>query len=164
MSQDLRLLIVPRHMERREEIRKEFENHSVGYHFRTDGLPQEPVEVYIGDTTGELTKFLQISDIVFVGRSLPPHTQGQTPIEAGLLKKPILFGPGMSNFKEISQGLVDFKVAEKVENPADLEKKLRDWIGNPNIRLERSKNAQAWIAANRGANARTLEGLKEYLQ
>ena len=161
---DLRLLIVPRHMERREEIRKQLKNQPVRFHFRTDGLPEEPVEVHIGDTTGELVKFLQISHIVFVGRSLPPHTQGQTPIEAGLLQKPILFGPGMSNFKAIGQSLIDHGVAERVEHPADLEQKLRDWMAAPDLLREKSNNASGWMAAHRGANARTLQGLEEYLR
>ena len=161
---DLRLLIVPRHMERREEIRRQMKDLPLRFHFRTGGFPEEPVEVHIGDTTGELVKFLQISHIVFVGRSLPPHTQGQTPIEAGLLQKPILFGPGMSNFKGIAQSLIDHGVAEQVEHPANLEEKLRDWMAAPDLLREKSNNALGWIAAHRGANARTLQGLEEFLQ
>jgi len=157
---DLRLLIVPRHMERREEIRRQLRNLPLRFHFRTEGIPEEPVEVHIGDTTGELVNFLQISHIVFVGRSLPPHTQGQTPIEAGLLQKPILFGPGMSNFKGIAQSLIDHGVAEQVEHPTGLEEKLRDWMAAPDLLREKSNNASGWIAAHRGANTRTLQGLE----
>ena len=160
---DLRLLIVPRHMERREEIRKRLRNFPLPFHFRSEGLPLEPVEVHIGDTTGELVNFLQISHIVFVGRSLPPHTQGQTPIEAGLLQKPILFGPGMSNFEEIAQSLIDHGVAERVEDPARLEEKLQEWLVDPDLLQEKSKNAKGWMAAHGGAIARTLRGLEEFL-
>ena len=38
---------------------------------------------------------------VFVGRSLSPHTGGQTPIEAAVLEKPVLFGRGNG---ELSRG------------------------------------------------------------
>lgn len=161
---DLRLLIVPRHMERREEIRRQLRNLPLRFHFRTEGLPEKPVEVHIGDTTGELIKFLQISQIVFVGRSLSPHTQGQTPIEAGLLRKPILFGPGMSNFKEIAQSLIEHGVAERVERTADLEQKLQEWMADPDLLREKSNNAKGWMEAHRGANAKTLQGLEEFLQ
>ena len=108
-------------------------------------------------------KFLQISHIVFVGRSLPPHSEGQTPIEAGLLQKPIIFGPGMSNFEEIAKSLIDHGVAERVEHGAALEKKLRDWLADPDLLRKKSNNASSWIAAQRGATARTLQGMEEFL-
>ena len=51
---DARLLIVPRHMERREEIRKLLRNLPLRFQFRTEGSPREPVDVHIGDTTGRI--------------------------------------------------------------------------------------------------------------
>ncbi|MEY4006936.1 MAG: hypothetical protein RLZZ221_3032, partial [Verrucomicrobiota bacterium] len=74
----------------------------VTFHFRTRGPASQTVEVSVADTTGELRRLTQLADVVFVGKSLPPHTEGQTPVEAAALGKPLLFGPGMANFRTIA--------------------------------------------------------------
>ena len=60
----------------------------------------------VADTTGELRRLTQLADVVFVGKSLAPHTEGQTPVEAASLGRPILFGPGMGNFRQLAAELV----------------------------------------------------------
>ncbi|MCZ6674013.1 MAG: 3-deoxy-D-manno-octulosonic acid transferase [Verrucomicrobia bacterium] len=160
---DLRLLITPRHEERRNDIRSDLMNFSFNYHFRTEGPASQDVEVSIADTTGELTQFLQLSDIVFVGRSLPPHDGGQTPVEAGMLRKPILFGPGMSNFRQISKSLLEFGVAEQVADETALEDAIRKLCLQPELRLQQGEKADQWLQANQGATERTLKVLKNYL-
>jgi len=58
------------------------------------------VDVAVADTTGELRDLTQFADVVFCGKSLPPHDGGQSPIEATSLGKPLLFGPHMTNFRK----------------------------------------------------------------
>lgn len=159
---DIRLLITPRHMERREEIRSYLEDFELTYHFRSEGSASELVQVCVADTTGELTKFLQLSDIVFVGRSLPPHQGGQTPIEAGMLKKPILFGPDMSNFREIANSLERHGVAERVSGEQELETIIRKLCQQPGLRHKRGVKAEQWLEENRGATQRTLHILAPF--
>ncbi len=90
---DVRLLLVPRHVERRPEIAALLASTEFTHHFRSTGVAGGEVDVAVVDTTGELQQFLQVADLVFVGRSLAPHMGGQTPIEAAVLEKPVLFGP-----------------------------------------------------------------------
>ena len=101
------LLIVPRHAERRPEIEQLLAGSGLGFHFRTSGAAAGEVDVAVADTTGEMRRLLQLADLIFVGKSLPPHTEGQTPVEAAALEKPILFGPGMGNFRLIARDLLD---------------------------------------------------------
>ena len=54
------------------------------------------------DTLGEMLKLYTLADLVFVGGSLVP-TGGHNVLEASLVKKPVLFGPYMQNFKEIAR-------------------------------------------------------------
>ena len=76
------LILVPRHAERRTEIERLLLKAGLSYHFRSKGPAPDRIDVLVGDTTGELRKITQLADIVFVGKSLPPHTEGQTPVEA----------------------------------------------------------------------------------
>src|SRR5204863_8902464 len=59
------LLLVPRHAERREELRALLEKSGLTYHFRSSGAAPGVVDVAVGDTTGELRKCTQLADVVF---------------------------------------------------------------------------------------------------
>lgn len=162
------LLIVPRHAERRDEIVQELEASGLKYHLRSRdkamASPAHPVDVSIADTTGELQKLVQLADLVFVGKSLPPHTEGQTPVEAAALEKPILFGPGMANFRAITQELLAAGAAHQVATPDALSREVTELLQDPTRRSSLAKAATTWHAANRGAVNRTLEVIVAELQ
>jgi len=150
------LLLVPRHAERRAEIERELAAAGVRYHFRSRGPAVAAVEVAVGDTTGELRKFTQLADLVFVGKSLAPHTEGQTPVEAAALAKPILFGPGMGNFRPIARDLLARGAALEVSTPAALAGQVVTLLGDPAARVRLAAAAEQWRRENGGAVARTL--------
>jgi 3-deoxy-D-manno-octulosonic-acid transferase len=157
------LVIVPRHAERRQEIERTLLNSGLRFHFRSRGSAREQGDVAVADTTGELRRLMQLADVVFVGKSLPPHTEGQTPVEAAALQKPILFGPGMSNFRLIASDLLARGAAWEVKDAATLgdacELLLRD-----SMRRDALADAAArWRSDNAGAVQRTLEVIHEEL-
>lgn len=157
------LLIVPRHAERRGEIENILRDASVRYHFRSRGAATEPAEVAVGDTTGELRKLLQLATVVFVGKSLPPNTEGQTPVEAAALEKPILFGPGMGNFREIAGDLVRRGAALVVTDAGELARRATELLRDPARRAQLSAAAAVWHRDNAGAVQRTLEIVRSEL-
>jgi len=135
----------------------------VRFHFRSRGAAAGEVDVAVADTTGELRKFTQLADLVFVGKSLPPHTEGQTPVEAAALEKPILFGPGMGNFAAIAHDLLDRGAARQVVDPAALGREVEDLLRDPTRRAQLARAAAAWRRDNAGAVARTLAVIREEL-
>lgn len=155
----VRALLVPRHAERRAEIERELADLPLRTHFRTRGAAApDSVELYLGDTTGELRRFLQLADLVFVGKSLPPHTQGQTPIEAAAYKKSIVFGHGMSNFGMITTDLLQAGAATAV-SPDSLEEVLRERLTHAARRASEGAAARAVFLRHRGAAERLLASL-----
>ncbi|MES2693671.1 MAG: glycosyltransferase N-terminal domain-containing protein [Verrucomicrobiota bacterium] len=160
------LLLVPRHAERRGEIERELEQardvsvghdgHPLRYHFRSRGAAAGEVEVAVGDTTGELRKFTQLADLVFVGKSLTPHTEGQTPVEAAALGKPILVGPGMSNFRAIVDDLKARGAVREVRDPAALTAAVTELLRDGSKRATLAEAAVQWRRENGGAVGRTL--------
>ncbi len=153
------LVLVPRHAERRDEIRTLLRQSGLRFHLRSTGPAAEQVDVAVGDTTGELRTITQVADLVFVGKSLPPHEQGQTPVEAAILEKPVLFGPGMSNFREIVAGLVMGGAARVVHDPDELTQAVLQLIRSPDEREAMARAAGAWHAANRGAIDKTTAAI-----
>jgi 3-deoxy-D-manno-octulosonic-acid transferase len=154
------LLIVPRHAERRAEIERTLREAGVTFHFRSHGTAPGPVEISVADTTGELRQLTQLADVVFVGKSLAPHTGGQTPVEAAALEKPILFGPGMGNFRQLADDLVARGAARVVANPAALATEARRLLSEGEAREQLAQAAGRWHRDNAGAIGRTLEVIR----
>jgi 3-deoxy-D-manno-octulosonic-acid transferase len=157
------LLLVPRHAERREELRALLAKTGLRFHFRSAGAAPGPVDVAVGDTTGELRKFTQLAAVVFVGKSLAPHDGGQTPVEAAILEKPLLHGPHMTNFRDIVRGLTEAGAVKKVETHEELVRVAVELLGDPAACRRLSASAHAWHEANRGATERTLAVIREML-
>jgi 3-deoxy-D-manno-octulosonic-acid transferase len=161
----VRLLIVPRHAERRAEVEALLQGSGLAYHFRSRGPAPAgaQVQVAVGDTTGELRKFTQLAELVFVGKSLPPHHEGQTPVEAAALGKPVLFGPEMSNFCVISRDMRKEGAALAVADGDELRAAVIALWADAGRRAQMSAAAQVWKQANQGALDRTLKALRDEL-
>lgn len=156
----LKLLIVPRHAERRAEVEAVIKNSGLVYHRRTAGQVKGSPEVVLADTTGELALLVKLAAVVFVGKSLRPHTQGQSPIDAAAAGKPVLMGPGMSTFKNISETLVAAGGGKFVGGPQELKEELRYLLTHEKERAAMGAAALAWYEKNRGATQRVLEYLE----
>lgn len=154
------LLIVPRHAERRLEVEKLLRGTGLSFHFRSKGQAPSDVDVSVGDTTGELRSLTQLADVVFVGKSLPPHTDGQTPVEAAALGTPVIFGPGMSNFRAIERDLVARGAARTVASAADLRDTTAALLGDRPLREAMSAAASGWRRDNGGGVERTLSAIR----
>ncbi len=159
----LRLLLVPRHAERRTELEEVAASVGVPWHLRSRGTAPGPMDLVVADTTGELQRLTQVADLVVVGKSLPPHTEGQTPVEAAGLGRAILFGPGMGSFRAIAQDLVQAGAARRVEDGLELDAAVLELLGDEPARNRMGEAGRAWHQANRGALDRTIEALKSEL-
>jgi 3-deoxy-D-manno-octulosonic-acid transferase len=157
------LLLVPRHAERRAEIERLLGATGLAFHLRSRGAAPREVDVAVGDSTGELRDMTQLADLVFVGKSLPPHTEGQTPVEAAALGKPILFGPGMANFREIERDLLARGAARTVAGPAELTALAGDLLLDRPGRDAIAEAAAGWRRDNVGGVAATLAVIRAEL-
>lgn len=157
------LVLVPRHAERRGEVERLLRASGLRFHLRSSGLAPGEVDVALGDTTGELRRLMQLADVVFVGKSLPPHTGGQTPVEAAVLEKPILFGPGMGNFRLIARDLVKRGAACEVRDASELAARSQELLRDAGRREALAVAAGQWRRENVGAVDRTLAVIREEL-
>ncbi|HZZ21033.1 MAG TPA: glycosyltransferase N-terminal domain-containing protein [Opitutaceae bacterium] len=157
------LLIVPRHAERRAEVERVVKASGFSYHLRSQGAAPAEVDVAVADTTGELRALTQLADLVFVGKSLVPHREGQTPVEAATLGKPILLGPGMANFRAIEADLLHRGAARTVASPAELATKASALLADKADRDSIAAAGGAWRRDNGGGVERTLLAIRSEL-
>lgn len=160
----LRLLLVPRHAERREDVETVVAASGATYTVRSRGPGEGVFEVCVADTTGELQSLTQIADIVFVGKSLLPHREGQTPVEAAGLGRALVLGPGMANFRAIAQGLVAHGAARQVADELELAQVVKELIADSDERARIGRCGQDWHRTNRGALKLTLNEIEHALE
>jgi 3-deoxy-D-manno-octulosonic-acid transferase len=161
MRVDARLLLVPRHAERRDSVLKLLEGSGLNYHQRSVKGPQAPegTIIHLGDTTGELRQLTRAADLAFTGKSLPPHDGGQTPIECAAAGVPVIYGPHMTNFKSICQGLEKNRAAIKCTDADEVLKEILTLSRDRNSLAKMSTAGVAWHKSNQGATERTLNKL-----
>ena len=161
----VKLILVPRHAERRQEIINLLEERSLPFIFHSSGVTTtDETAVYVVDTTGELGDFIEISDIVLIGKSFPPHRGGQTPLEAAFHGKAILYGSEMSNFKSICHDLEKIGGAVRCQNFSEASVILEKWIQYPNKAKIRGVAAKNFIRLNTGATEKTASIIDQIMQ
>ena len=157
------LLLVPRHAERRDVVAAALARTGLRFHMRSHGDAPREVDVAVADTTGELQMLTQLGDVVFCGKSLSPHDGGQSPVEAASLGKPLLFGPHMTNFREIARALRECGGAREVLNESELIAACVELLADEAQRARMGAAVLAWHAQNRGAVERTRAVISEFL-
>ena len=123
---------------------------------------QEPCEVLILDTLGELTEFYAAADAAFVGGSLVP-VGGHNLLEPAALGLPVLAGPHQFNSPDIARALSECGALTTVSDANELAVALERLLGNPELRARQGQSARAAVEANRGALAGLLTAVETLL-
>ncbi len=161
---DALLIIAPRHPERFDEVTKLVAEEGFSVTRRSalavDAGPA--TDVVVLDTIGELARLYQIATVVFVGGSIV-DAGGHNIIEPAMFGKPIVFGPHMQNFAEISEVFLANHAATQVHSTGELDQAIVDLLADPVRRASLGAAARALVEANRGAKARTIEAIAQLL-
>jgi len=129
---NLLLILIPRHTNRINDIKKELINFDQYIHVRSEKKPiNKNTKIYLVDTYGETDLFFEISKIVFMGKSLSKiNLGGQNPLEAARKNCIILHGPKVSNFNEIYNYLDKQKISISVKNKNQFLNKMMFLLKN----------------------------------
>ena len=158
-------IIIPRHIDRIEKIRKELSNLNlkIVLYSKLDQIDIN-TDILLIDTYGEASIFYNISKYVFVGKSTIKSLimdSGQNPIEPARLGCKIFHGPNVSNFVEIYEYLRTLGVTKQVNNSNELSISLIE-------EFEENKGEKSNIKEeidNYGQNIlnNVIEELKKYI-
>lgn len=162
LYRQLRLIIVPRHKERFDEVaelirgsgfqlRRRSDQHSPADHWSAD-------TVILADTIGELRHWWGLSRIAFVGGSFG-NRGGQNMLEPAGYGCATCFGPHTENFAEIANRLLQADAAVRVASPAELTRFVAKCLEHPHQADDIGMRARAVVQKHRGATAKTVEQL-----
>ena len=151
------LVVAPRHPERCGEVTalsliKGFET------VRRSDLPangQPRAAVVVLDTVGELAVLYQIASIVFLGGSLVP-VGGHNVLEPASWGKPVVFGPHMRNFSEITELFLANRAARQISGADGLEVALLELLDDSTQCASLGAAAANLVRGQGGATERSL--------
>ena len=130
-------IIIPRHIERTNEIAQMLDKKKLRFNRHSENKKNFiNCDVYIVDSYGENKSFYKISNVVFLGGSLVSKG-GQNPLEALKFGCNILHGNYTFNFKDVYKMLEKEKLSLKVYNSKDLEKKAIRLFNNKKNNLNK---------------------------
>ncbi|MEI6240952.1 MAG: glycosyltransferase N-terminal domain-containing protein [Planctomycetia bacterium] len=154
----LRLVIVPRHVERTDEIASLLDRAGVRWQRRSrlDGTRSDPMaRVLLVDTTGELGWWWGTATIAFVGGSLDGRRGGQNMLEPAAYGAAVCFGPHTRNFAREVDTLLAAEAAVVVADGPALQTFVNRCLTDPGWASTLGARAQAAVQAHRGATALT---------
>lgn len=161
---NLRLILVPRHPERFDEVATLLENSGLQWCRRSE-LPSafslQP-SAFLIDSVGELSAWWAAATIGFVGGSFGDRG-GQNMIEPAAYGVATCFGPNTRNFRDIVAALLTADGAEVVADEQALESFVRRCLEQPEYAESLGKRGQQFVQSQLGATARTVDLLSELL-
>ena len=154
------LILVPRHPDRFQGVALLCQVKGFYIVKRSDKTSHvdSNVQVYLGDTMGELLLMYSVCDAAFVGGSFA-KIGGHNVIEPAALKKPIITGPYLFNFTEASDLLIQAEGMKVVMDAEMLSDAISDLIHHPEKRNRMGENAFHVAESNRGTLQRQLNAI-----
>jgi len=159
------LVLVPRHPERAGEVAALLERSGIPFRRRsalTGTALFQSGEALLVDTVGEMMNLYALADVAFVGGSLVP-TGGHNLLEPASLGVPGVFGPHMSNFREIAELVLQYGAGVQVGSAEELAESCRTLLTSAELRRVLGQNGLKLMRDNGGATERHLEAIAEYL-
>jgi 3-deoxy-D-manno-octulosonic-acid transferase len=169
----LRLVLVPRHSERFDDLARVLDESHLNWSRRTELTHQPPAppgvidskprakpgaagRVLLIDTIGELSAWWGTATIAFVGGSFGSRG-GQNMIEPAAYGAAVAFGPNTWNFRNIVASLLAAGAAVVVHDAKELDAFVRRCLTDPAYAATLGTRAQQLVESQLGATRRTVE-------
>lgn len=164
---ELLTIVVPRHPERKDEIKSALSDYdiSVSFRGRHKKLPAPQTDLYIADTLGELGLFYSLCPLACIGRSFSDDGGGgHNPLEAAQLGCAVLHGPNIQNLRQIYDEMDAAGAALSLAHESAMTGALLELLKNPSrIKTLRDKGLQ-FSQEKAGVIEKVMDGLEPLIQ
>ena len=156
-------IIVPRHPNRIENIFRQLHVEGIRAAQRSKNqIITENIDMYVGDSVGEMGLYLRLSEVTFVGKSLGAYG-GQNPLEPAMLNTAILSGNHVHNFRHIYQSFQDAGAVRLIHDQNMLGANVVFLLQNKQERDKMIAAAHKVLAEMQGALDHTFKFLDPYV-
>ncbi len=161
----LRLILVPRHRERFDDVARLVREAGVDVvrrsSWESSTCPSSDAVILL-DTIGELSACWGLADIAFVGGSFG-NRGGQNMIEPAAFGAAVLFGPNTWNFRDVVQTFKEANACVQLDFPAQLTPAVARLLAGPMEKQALGNAARNAVKAQSGATANTAQLLVKIL-
>lgn len=151
---ELKLILAPRHPERINEIRNILNAQALPYSVRSllsEEHPNPPSQtIIVLNSIGELLTVYSFSTVAVMGGSFV-EKGGQNPLEPLSQRVPVIFGPHMENFAEISRMLLEAGAGYQVQDMDELMQAVTNLLTQPEEYDTTAEKGLQLLENNRGA-------------
>lgn len=155
LTREVVVVHAPRHIERTDEIVKLRESRGLATAKRSLG---ESGDYLLLDTYGELDQVYSVADVVVIGGGFA-DLGGQNLIQPLALGKPVLHGPHMQNFRDVTE-IADREGAAIVcATPDELANQIEKLASDAQLRSKMGQAAKRLVDRQIGASRRYAEAI-----
>ena len=158
---DLLTIIILRHPNRAEDVKKLFGNTTFAQRSKNQNIGNA-TEFYLVDTLGELGIFYSLAPFAFIGGSLV-EVGGHNPFEAIKLGCAVISGRHTFNFKEIYKNLAENNAAIIVNSTDELAGVVGEFLQDANFCEELAHNAEGIITFDDNIAGKIVTKIDEIL-
>ncbi|MCA9406512.1 MAG: 3-deoxy-D-manno-octulosonic acid transferase [Candidatus Omnitrophica bacterium] len=157
---NLRLVLVPRHIERSNDVCEILDSRQLKAVLFSQLLPDEirPEDVIVVDEIGRLRALYQQADLVFVGKTLKVGG-GQNMIEPAQYGKPVFVGPLTDNFKDAMRLFLEKDAIVQVQDEKQLYQRMAECLDHPDSVKRLAEAARQVTQENRGVEEKTFQAV-----
>ena len=165
-GRNLCLIHAPRHIDRADEICQAMRDAGLNPIRRSLLQPGDTdVRHLVLDTFGELAQVCALADVVWIGNSLFPPGGGQNLLQPLAQGKPVVCGPYMQNFRDLTEMAVEAGVAVQLADDPEKEMSaITHLLDDADSRSRIEKAAIQLIRENRGAAQRYAERIAQAIE
>jgi 3-deoxy-D-manno-octulosonic-acid transferase len=166
---NLRLIIVPRHPHRFDEVAALLDRSGLPWQRRSKLAEVRSEEsgncgrILLVDTVGELGAWWGTATVGFVGGSLYSSRGGQNMIEPAAYGVATCFGPNTQNFRDVVELLLSQQASVRVNTGEELTNFLQRCLENPSEAAKLGTRAAEVVRQQQGATNRTWLLFEELL-
>lgn len=158
---DLHLVLAPRDIKRSDELIRMIRSKALTAQ-RLSSPSAEPTDITLIDTIGDLARLYRYASISFIGGSLVAEG-GHNPLEAARFGCPVLFGPHMDDFSEISSELVEAGGALTIQSGDSFYATVDELIANDQRRRRIGASAKRYTERYAHVLTEHLQVIDRYL-
>ena len=159
----LMLVLAPRHPHRFGEVEKLLQKRRLRYVKKSEVTEEmASIDVLLLDSMGELLSFYALADATFVGGSLV-NVGGHNILEPARLRKPVFFGPYMSNFAEAAAEMEQRGGGAMVRTKEELARELAKVLADSHLAEAMGDSARSVVARHGGVLAQSMQLVSRYL-
>ncbi len=159
-----RLILAPRHPERFQRVCDLVEANGCRARRYTRGDRfEQPNDIYVLDTIGQLMAFYSVGSVAFVGGTLAP-IGGHSLIEPFGYSIPVVCGPYTEKTRDVARSLLERRALIQVQDATQLAQQISRLAANPNERLRLGATGRTYLNDSQGAVNRTLLLLNSLLE